>query len=406
MHINTKNKNIPLLYVSSFIGGLQFFTGFLSFFYKNEAGFSYTKIFLLTALLEILVFILEIPTGILADRFGKKKSLVIGHTLSAASLFMIAVSPKSYSLHIIWVIISSICITFNSGTIDAFLYDTLKDLGKEDSYLKFKSKIQALFIFSGAISMTFGGWISESSGVSKVFLIAGICGFIQVALLSMTNDSTKVVVKKDDRKGFRNKVKELINIIGSDSRLVRLIIPWTVFIALASFFGQIAQLIMTEAGATSSFTVSVISAGIALVSSLSFAISSRVIAFFSRSTALKISAAGVVVSIFITCITMSSFYVIIPMIAFIFFSTIASLLINDETNKLIQSKDRATILSIQNQFYSLFLSVFSITIGLFIDMTSLKIGVFAIFILLSVISIYLFKEKSHETSKEIIYGKL
>ena len=69
------NGNITRFYINSALGGLTFFHGVLGF-YMRQIGFSYTQIFILVALYEILVFLLEIPTGMFADRFGLKRSVV------------------------------------------------------------------------------------------------------------------------------------------------------------------------------------------------------------------------------------------------------------------------------------------------------------------------------------------
>jgi len=59
-----------------FLKNLRFFDPFLILFFR-EAGLSFLQIGILIAVRDISTNILEIPTGIYADAFGRRKSMVM-----------------------------------------------------------------------------------------------------------------------------------------------------------------------------------------------------------------------------------------------------------------------------------------------------------------------------------------
>ncbi len=72
------NKNILLLYGFNFFKSLQFFGALVVPFYLYRAGLDYTRMFLLETIFSVGMFVLEIPTGVVADRLGRKISLFFG----------------------------------------------------------------------------------------------------------------------------------------------------------------------------------------------------------------------------------------------------------------------------------------------------------------------------------------
>ena len=70
-----------------FLKNLKFFEPFLILILNYE-GLSFTKIAGLYAIREIARNILEIPAGVFADSFGRKKSLVFAFSIYIASFLI------------------------------------------------------------------------------------------------------------------------------------------------------------------------------------------------------------------------------------------------------------------------------------------------------------------------------
>lgn len=107
-----------------FCGGLVFFAP-VALLVRTQAGVSQSMFFVLQALLSITIFLGEIPTGMLADRLGYKRTLVVSQfsTLLARVLLMSAFLLRSPALFAAEAIVEGLAACFSSGTADAYLYE-------------------------------------------------------------------------------------------------------------------------------------------------------------------------------------------------------------------------------------------------------------------------------------------
>ena len=71
----TKNRQYYKFSFYGFLKNLRFFDAFFILFLIGK-GLSFTQIGILYAVREIIINVFEIPSGIIADTFGRKKALV------------------------------------------------------------------------------------------------------------------------------------------------------------------------------------------------------------------------------------------------------------------------------------------------------------------------------------------
>ncbi|MBM6617225.1 MFS transporter [Bacillus sp. RD4P76] len=96
-------RNVRILTLVTFFYSLTFYTTIYTIFLK-ERGLSYFEIFLLESILSAAIFIFEIPSGKLADKFGRKKLVILSVFLYAVSSFILA-----FSHHYFWFVVEAIC---------------------------------------------------------------------------------------------------------------------------------------------------------------------------------------------------------------------------------------------------------------------------------------------------------
>lgn len=79
--MNSKKFHLNILryYAYSVLSNLLFFLPIDIIFFK-ERGLDLEQIFLIQTLFSVGVIVFEVPTGIIADHFGRKKSLLLGIT--------------------------------------------------------------------------------------------------------------------------------------------------------------------------------------------------------------------------------------------------------------------------------------------------------------------------------------
>ena len=115
-----KTDNLDIM---SFTNGLVFFAP-VALLVRTVAGLSLEQFFVLQAVLSVIVFIFEIPTGKITDRLGYKNTLVLSQiTLFAARILLLAAFQSgSYLLFLLEAFIEGISACFSSGTTSAYLY--------------------------------------------------------------------------------------------------------------------------------------------------------------------------------------------------------------------------------------------------------------------------------------------
>ncbi len=155
------NSNIAKFYAFQFLGQLLFIIPIIVLFWQAN-GLSLTKIMILQSLFAISIVFWELPTGVFADKFGRKKSLVLGAFFLAAGLLVYSLGFtfwQFFAAEFIWAI--GLC--FISGADSAFIYDTLKQTKKEKNFKKVWGNATSFSLAAAAIGAIIGGFIATYS---------------------------------------------------------------------------------------------------------------------------------------------------------------------------------------------------------------------------------------------------
>src|SRR3989338_6864062 len=103
-------------------------------------GFSFTNIGWFETIYALVVVLLELPTGALADLIGKKKALIISCFFNALLFMGIGLMNLPIQYYLI-ALIGGIAWSFSSGAVVALFYDSVKKLGREKDYKKIRGRI-------------------------------------------------------------------------------------------------------------------------------------------------------------------------------------------------------------------------------------------------------------------------
>ncbi|UYP46839.1 hypothetical protein NEF87_003124 [Candidatus Lokiarchaeum ossiferum] len=107
--------------------------------YFQARGLSFTQIGLLEAIISAVIFFTDIPSGAFADIFGRKLSTSLGMGLWGLSLILTAVFT-TFNGYVFAAILMGFGDSFLSGAINALFYDTLKQMNKDQEYIKYTSR--------------------------------------------------------------------------------------------------------------------------------------------------------------------------------------------------------------------------------------------------------------------------
>lgn len=130
-------------------------------FYQDN-GMGMHEIFLLKAIYSIAIVVMEIPSGWMADVWGRKKTLLLGGILGSGGFLLYSFSYGFWAFALAEIILG-VGHSFVSGADSALLYDSLKASGKTDQYIKQEGRITSVGNFAEAIAGIIGGFLAAIS---------------------------------------------------------------------------------------------------------------------------------------------------------------------------------------------------------------------------------------------------
>ena len=129
-YLNTKNnpyrKNVYSDYVFCFLKNFDISSA-IWVLYMVYRGLPLWQIGIVEGIFHIASFIFEVPSGAIADLFGRKRTIIAGRLFSILSA-IINLFANNIVLFSISFIISALSYNLNSGSEEALVYDSLKKI--------------------------------------------------------------------------------------------------------------------------------------------------------------------------------------------------------------------------------------------------------------------------------------
>jgi MFS family permease len=122
-------------------------------FFREWGRLSFAEIFALQTWFMVMSFLMEVPTGAVADRFGRKVSVACGGFLLAASSVLYGTFP-SLAVFVVAEGLFAVAITLISGADEALAYDSLLAQGRASEASRVMAHLEAAKlsgIFAGAL---------------------------------------------------------------------------------------------------------------------------------------------------------------------------------------------------------------------------------------------------------------
>jgi len=134
-------KNIELKGLESNIWKLYLFKMLYGFFlsipiivlFWQENGLSMFEVMVLQGIFAVAVIVLEVPSGYFADRYGRRNTLMTASLFATLGL-MIYSFGYGFIDFLIAETVWAVGVSLVSGADSAMFYDTLIELGKEQTY--------------------------------------------------------------------------------------------------------------------------------------------------------------------------------------------------------------------------------------------------------------------------------
>ncbi len=122
-------RNIQLYRWSRFLRSLIFWQAVWFLYFQNVL--SATEAILLYAVYDVATTLLEVPSGYMSDRLGRKKTLIASAIAGLGGSFLLAIGD-SFAVFAAGQVLIGASMAFASGTDEAMLYESLAATGRAD----------------------------------------------------------------------------------------------------------------------------------------------------------------------------------------------------------------------------------------------------------------------------------
>lgn len=334
-------------------------------FYK-ENSFSNTELIALHAIFCIVVSVMEIPSGYISDRLGRKHSLLFGSLLTFIG-FLIYSLTHTLILFVLAEIFLGIGHSFISGTDSAMLYDTLLENKRHPLYTKYEGRLTAIANFAEALAgltVSFLGFIVMRNYFHLQAIIAFL-GFVFSFLL------VEPKIHKHSPKKSIHDMLQIVRYALKENKILRYYLVFSSIIGLSSltlaWFSQIIFYSVDLPQKYYGYAWTILNLAVGLGSLSAATIENRMrrkasILYLAITLSLGFALLGIFRSVGVLIVLLVLFYI----------RGTAHPILKKYINEHTESHQRATILSIRSLIIRLLFSTIGPLVAFFSDRISVS----------------------------------
>lgn len=323
-------------------------------------GFSLVEIGIAEGIFHAASLLFEIPSGVISDVFGRKRSMILSQCMSCLSALLMAVSEGLTGV-CISLIASAFGYNFSSGTREALAYDTLKSGGREEEYLRYSSTEFTIYRIGNASAILCAG-VALTLGYRKANLLdmilsgIGLLFCFRLKEMEVEEKQFEGAVSQRLLRCFR----ESLEFLTHNGRTIALML-WNAFAGsisvLTAFFLQAR---LTEAGLPELW----LGPGLFVIS-LGGAIGAKVVTTVAKWDYRKISVLCILGTAGALLLSLQSLPVVMILGGFIgnLFDDLLQVRTDALLNERFPSAQRATLVSVSSLTFSLAMILMSPLMG-------------------------------------------
>ncbi|OGS35588.1 MAG: hypothetical protein A2293_07630 [Elusimicrobia bacterium RIFOXYB2_FULL_49_7] len=356
------NTNLWKLSGYKFLGDFLIIAPIIVPFYQAN-GLNATQILVVQAAFSLCMLLFEVPSGYLSDSWGRRKTLMLGAACFPLGMLFYSLSASFWGF-ILAESILAFAYSMRSGTDSAILYDTLKQMGRQDAYKKHEGRVASFERLGTALAALIGGFAVLWSLRLPFYLNIGT-GVLLFVFASMLVEPTRTVREAE------NPWKDIVRIMKyalTDRRIfaVMLYASMVLTTGVISLWGYFLHMGKTN--------VPLFWYGIFFtVLQLSSALGARVAHRIERIAGERVSIflLYVIPAVFLLVGSISSPYVVALAFLHAFLWGMSTPLFLDMLNRSINSDMRATVLSVSGMLGRFTYVIVGPLFGLLVDKVSL-----------------------------------
>ncbi len=177
------SRDLQLFHVYRLLSTSYLFLPVLIIFFVGR-GLDFTHIALLNSVYALTAIVFEVPTGALADRFGRCRAMMLGSLLMAIGC-VVDFNGRDFWTFALGEGLLALGMTLTSGADSAYLYDLLLAYGKEHEYRRHEGSATAAKLLGAAAALVAGGFVGRHAPAATYAATACVCAAAALVAMMM-----------------------------------------------------------------------------------------------------------------------------------------------------------------------------------------------------------------------------
>ena len=204
-------KQLACIYTNNFFSGLRI-TDAVWVALLAARGFSLWEIGVAESVFHMVSLTFEVPSGMAADLLGRRKTLVAGGVCMVLSNLLMAFAPDLFFICLAMAL-SALANAMFSGTASALTYDSLKQCGRTDDYLRVSANCSQLSMLATAVG-SLASTLERFLRFSGFYLLsAAFEGTAAAATALMTEPIVTETQARREKQTFRDLPGQLARLV-------------------------------------------------------------------------------------------------------------------------------------------------------------------------------------------------
>lgn len=357
-------SNIKKIYAFKFFSGMHLFAAVLVPFFTDWGHITLTQVMILQSWFMLWIFLLEVPTGTVADYLGRKYSLMLAMLIGIIAVLVYGSIPNFY-IFLIGEVLFAASAALISGADEAFIYDTLKKTKQTKESKIIYGRAESFSMAGILAGSLIGGFAAAGLGLNAPMLLTSIPVFVSF-LITLTLKEPKTT-KKIESKRYIHILKEGVTFFYKHKILKILAFDMISVATVAYFMIWLYQPVLKNAGFNIAY-FGVVHAALVIVEILimnNFTSLEKI--FGSKKNMLFCSAILTGAGFIIISIAATIPIIILGILLGGGFGLSRTVLFSSYLNKFIPSAKRATILSAVSMLRRFALVIINPMVGFLAD---------------------------------------
>jgi MFS family permease len=225
------HRRLAPLVAAAFFGGIALWVPVEKLFLA-ELGFTPSSIGIMAAAYAAVVPLLEIPSGILADRWSRRGVLLVGNAGALLSVLVGGLSTNQVT-YVAAALLLGVYFAMQSGTVDAIVYDTvLEETGGSDGFEAVVGRLRTVESAALVLGALAGGALAAATTPRVTYFVT--LPFVALSTLWLLRFREPRLHESGEPRSLRRHVATTLGVVRRDRRLL----PIAALLVLTSILTQ------------------------------------------------------------------------------------------------------------------------------------------------------------------------